>query len=193
MVAFERALANDFGIETDVRDFHGQVVIAHDPVVSECVLLQDLLAMMSPDKRHLTLALNIKADGLQHVIKQALDSCNISNYFLFDMSVPDAVRSMKHGLSVFTRESDVEPVPAFYSRASGVWLDGFDEMWFGPADIFKHLKAGKSVCVVSPELHSRPERSCWESLKSAGVHKEAGMMLCTDKPEEARRFFYGAD
>lgn len=193
MVAFERAIANDFGIETDVRDFHGQAVIAHDPVVSECVLLQDLLAMMAPDKRHLTLALNIKADGLQSLIKRELEAFEISNYFLFDMSVPDAIRSIKHGLSVFTRESDVEPVPAFYPRASGVWLDGFYDMWFGPADIFKHLKAGKSVCVVSPELHGRTERSCWESLKSESIHKEAGMMLCTDKPEEARKFFYGQD
>jgi glycerophosphoryl diester phosphodiesterase len=30
LVAFERALENGFGIETDFRDFNGSLVISHD-------------------------------------------------------------------------------------------------------------------------------------------------------------------
>jgi hypothetical protein len=107
------------------------------------------------------------------------------------MSVPDAMRSLSAGLRIFTRHSDVEPAPVLYAEAAGVWLDGFHSTWFGPAEIAAHLRAGKQVCLVSPELHRRDHLVFWESLKSAPISASDDVMLCTDFPEPARAFFHG--
>jgi hypothetical protein len=38
LAAFERALQNGFGIETDFRDHNGKVVISHDPVTADSIV-----------------------------------------------------------------------------------------------------------------------------------------------------------
>ena len=140
--------------------------------------------------RRLPLALNIKADGLQSLLQLALARYKIENYFLFDMSVPDAMYSLKQNLRVFTRHSDVEPIPAFYTQAAGVWMDVFfDETWFKPSVIADHLQAGKQVCLVSPELHKRPHIPFWEHLRAHPVHHSDQLILCSDLPETAAEFF----
>ncbi len=52
-----------------------------------------------------------------------------------------------------------------------------------------HLKNGKKVCIVSPELHNRDYINLWEILKTSGLQKVDGLILCTDKPVEATNFF----
>jgi hypothetical protein len=52
-----------------------------------------------------------------------------------------------------------------------------------------HLRAGKEVCLVSPELHGRPHEPMWEMVRAAGLDRDAGIMLCTDLPDRARSFF----
>jgi hypothetical protein len=143
--------------------------------------------------RTLPLAINIKADGLQGLLKDAFGRHRIENYFLFDMSVPDAIYSIKIGLRVFTRHSDVEPVPAFYPQAVGVWMDAFyDGSWLTAAAIAAHLADGKQVCLVSPELHRRAHLAFWASLKSSSVAQDDRLILCTDLPEDAAHFFFHA-
>ena len=194
--AFERSFALGFGTETDFRDYQGDLIVAHDPPDRACVnppklmpaeLCFRLLAQHGP---HLPLAINVKADGLQQLIHTLLQKYHIENYFLFDMSVPDAVRSLKAGLRCFTRQSDLEPEPAFYSLAHGVWMDSFEKNWITLASIQRHLNAGKEVCLVSPELHSRDHLPYWVMLRETpDVIKHPRLMLCTDLPEDAVAFF----
>lgn len=102
--AFQRALKNGFGIETDIRDCCGEVVISHDLPVSNCMDLDYFLAMCSL-KPDLVLALNVKADGLQNKV---LNSDIRNSHFFFDMSVPDMLGYKQHGLKFYTRYSDIE-------------------------------------------------------------------------------------
>ncbi len=190
MAAFERSFSLGFGTETDFRDSLNRLVIAHDlpgPSAEPADLCFECLAKHD---RRLPLAINIKSDGLQALLKASLDRYGISNYFLFDMSVPDAIVSLRFGLRVYTRHSDVERVPAFYEQATGVWMDAFyDDSWLIPSAIEAHLSVGKKVCLVSPELHKRPYLEFWERLRSSRVCADDRLTLCTDIPETAVSFF----
>jgi hypothetical protein len=186
--AFRRALQAGYGIETDLRDRAGEVVISHDPALPGPIMTFDRFLDLYLDcAAEGVLALNIKADGLQVAVRASLSARQIERAFVFDMAVPDALGYLDHGLTTFTRHSEVEPEPAFYSRADGVWLDCFEEDWVDADTILSHRRAGKALAIVSPELHRRPHLFMWERLK--GVASDPDIMLCTDLPDEADRFF----
>jgi len=187
--AFKRSFHLGFGTETDIRDYDGRLVISHDPANSDSLLAElffEIHATMDPA---LPLALNVKADGLQKWVRRLFDRYRPSNAFVFDMAVPDARGYLSEGVPCFTRHSELEPVPAFYDQAAGVWLDGFGSDWFMETEdvISRHLEAGKRVCIVSPELHNRPHAACWGKLAGMRCSRDPRLMLCTDFPEEARR------
>ena len=190
-VAFTRSFSKGFGTETDFRDRMGELVIAHDLPGSHSLSAEVFWGIFGSHDPSLPLAVNIKADGLQGLLKAAFARYQVENYFLFDMSVPDAIFSIKSGLRVFTRHSDVEPVPAFYSQAAGVWMDAFfDESWITPEAIGHHIREGKQVCLVSPELHKRSHLAFWERLRAHPVHRDERLILCSDLPEDAAAFFH---
>jgi hypothetical protein len=190
LAAFERSFASDFGTETDFRDLNGELVISHDPARSGAPTAAELLGLLARMNPLLPLAINIKADGLQRLLSAGLQSAGIENYFLFDMSVPDAIQSLKAGLRVYTRHSDIEPVPVLYAESAGVWLDAFfDTGWITPARINEHLGRGKPVCLVSPELHGHGHLGLWRQLAESTLSDSTLLTLCTDLPSQARQFF----
>ena len=182
--AFERAFDSGFGVETDLRDIKGEIVISHNMPRGNEMSFEDLLKLL--DGRALTLALNIKADGMADEIKRLLEKYNVSNYFTFDMSIPEMVYQHKTGLNVFTGLSDIVPLPVMYEQAKGVWLDCFNSDWFGEVEIQNILNQDKKVCIVSPDLHKREYKSVWEKYRNV-----KGIMLCTDYPKEAEVYFNG--
>lgn len=184
--AFERALAAGFGLELDVRDQDGRLVVSHDPPVGNTLELAALLAAYERFGRPGPLAVNVKSDGLQPALAALLESLEPHQYFVFDMSVPDTLGYLRAGLPVFTRHSEYEPQPALLDRAAGVWMDCFERDWIDAAAIRRHTAAGRAVALVSPELHRRPHRDAWAAWRPADG---PGVLLCTDFPEEARAFF----
>ncbi|HEX8913960.1 MAG TPA: hypothetical protein VF796_16545, partial [Humisphaera sp.] len=195
--AFRRSFALGFGTETDVRDAAGTLVISHDPPAGGEMTLDALLALRAEyagPGRPLPLALNVKSDGLYPQLKAALDRHAVppGAHFVFDMSVPDALGYLRHGVRAFTRQSEYEPDPAFYDRAAGVWVDCFHGDWVDAATIARHLDAGKQVCLVSPDLHKRPAADEWARLAAMPVAARAGVMICTDDPEGAAAAFAAA-
>lgn len=188
--AFERSFQLGFGTETDLRDFDRRLVVSHDMPDDGAMPVAALLDLHKRYDSALPLALNIKADGLQRVLTGLLAQHRPSDVFVFDMSIPDTLQWLNVGVPVFARHSDVEPQPALYAQASGVWLDSFGPDWWTADDIRRHLDAGKRVCIVSPELHMRDHRPAWEVLASAkDVIQHALVMICTDIPEQAREVF----
>lgn len=141
------------------------------------------------------LALNIKGDGLASVLKEKLDELQITEYFCFDMSVPDTLQYLASKVTFYCRCSDLEPfVPLSRDRA-GIWFDALME---GNADIeqaIEALKRGEESCLVSPELHGRPYVSVWKDWKNR-LEKETENILtdlavCTDFPDDFDAFFNG--
>ncbi len=182
LLAFRQTIAGGYGTETDVRDYLGRLVVSHDPVHDDTTPWDDLLALF--DRSGLPLAVNVKADGLAPLLIDAFATREIS-WFAFDMSGPETVRYARAGLPFYTRHSDIETSPILYSEATGVWLDAFQSEWFDRRVIERHRDAGKSVCIVSPELHGREHRRLWEALYGL----VGDITLCTDLPEEAERAF----
>jgi hypothetical protein len=189
-VAFENSFELGFGTETDLRDYMGEIVISHDIANSKSISLIELLTIYNKyDKKNLPLALNIKADGLQHKLKSALHGFEVENYFVFDMSLPDTINYINEEIHFFSRQSEYELKPAFYKECNGIWLDAFNDDWYSMDLIEEHIKNGKYVAIVSPDLHKRSVIYLWKKLKSHKIHEIPGVILCTDILEEAIIFF----
>jgi hypothetical protein len=184
-IAFKRSFDLGFGTETDVRDCVGRLVISHDMPVGNELDLGDFLRIYG--KRKLPLAINIKSDGLVAPLKQAMQAAGISDWFVFDMSIPDMRSYLKAEVPVFARMSEVEKEPAWIDEVSGIWLDGFSDIWYDTNFIDRLLNKGLRVCIVSPELHGREHEAFWSKLSV--LSGRYGLMLCTDFPEQARDFF----
>lgn len=192
-VAFHRSFDLGFGTETDVRDRGGELVISHDPPRGGEMTLDEMLDILGD--RDLPMAMNVKADGLADAVKAAFAKRpHLTRWFLFDMSVPDMVQQFKRANPVFARLSEYEPtVPdRILSQSVGVWLDGFDGEWWTPALIDDLTQRGKTVCVVSPDLHKRDPAACWADLAAHPFARPGLVLVCTDRPEEARTVFGGS-
>lgn len=195
--AMRRAFDAGLGVETDVRDCDGTLVISHDmprrlsnrPLFS----FDDFLALYTSGGSRPTLALNIKADGLAAPIKAALTKHGITEYFVFDMSVPDTQAYLGVGLNVFTRWSEFETGSKLDNSATGIWLDAFEDPFVSPQSILEVVRGGKRVAIVSPELHNKLHLDAWRAWHCILTELPSGdlerVSLCTDLPNDAKRFF----
>jgi hypothetical protein len=173
-----------------VRDFDGQLVISHDLPDHTCITLDSFLVLYTKYASRPTLALNIKADGLQASLLNCLNLFGIENYFIFDMAVPDGLNYIRLGMNTYSRQSEYEAIPSYYEKANGLWLDEFHGHWISDEIIKQHMDNGKDVCIVSPELHKRSHELEWRHYRD--LEKSIGkdrLMLCTDFPEQAKEFF----
>jgi hypothetical protein len=186
--AFRRALENGFGIETDFRDCAGKLVISHNPPRGDEMLAEDFFNFYTKYNSNVYLALNIKADGLQLEMKQLIDSYHITNYFVFDMSVCDTIGYINTGLNVFSRKSEFEHTIVFPDECKGIWYDMFDSKYYNAGEALNYFFHQKQVCLVSPELHGNEYLPMWQKYKEL---QNDNVMLCTDKPIEANRYFNG--
>lgn len=183
--AFERSFKAGFGVETDIRDCKGKIVISHDMPLGNEILLEEFLELLGPNL--LPIAFNIKADGLASQVKVILQRVENLNFFVFDMSVPDTRLYLKEEIPIFSRMSEVESQPVWINRAQGIWLDSFSDVWYNIELIVSLLEQNKKVCIVSSELHSKDPQGLWEMLLP--IASCPSLMLCTDYPEKAQIFF----
>src|SRR3954454_21586906 len=86
--ALRAALEAGWGLETDIRDSNCEIVIAHDPASTDCLRLKELFEAYDELGSTACLALNIKSCGLANRLVSLLAQFRITNYFVFDMSLP---------------------------------------------------------------------------------------------------------
>lgn len=201
VTAFIKALEAGFGIETDIRDLNGTLVIAHDmPTLEQqpLTVAQFFELYNQYATQHAIppmLALNIKCDGLAKPLAQLLKHYNIHRYFVFDMSIPDTLQYIREGFTTFTRWSDIEPEPLLVNDCAGIWIDAFYSDWLTfPLKLPEPIQTNKTFCFVSSELHRRNQyQQTWLQWKTAlNNHPTIStehLFLCTDFPMEAFTFF----
>lgn len=189
LAAFCKAFDLGFGIELDIRDYKGKIVVEHDIPHNNNHELFFEHVLEKLQKRDLPLAINIKSDGLLNLLSTLLKKHDIKNYFTFDMSLPEMNRYVNSELAVFSGKSELQIIPPFFEKASGIWLDSFTGDWYGPQLIANLIEKRKKVCVVSDELHNRPPDWQWKMLKEHNLHQCNEVSLCTDWPEKARNYF----
>lgn len=191
--ALRRALNEGFGIETDLRDLNGRVVISHDPPQGSPPpsTLEWLLEQVASSPSAGKVGLNIKSDGLSSMIESKLEAIELEaeRFFVFDMSIPDCLSYLNGALPVYSRISDYEPVPTFLDRAQGVWVDNFSGSFQQVKCARELIGQGVRVAVVSPELHRRNHESLWNEIDEEGLHLSPLFELCTDFPMEAANRF----
>jgi len=187
-VAFVRSFDDGFGTETDLRDICGKIVISHDMPNGDEITFEQVLQIM--DGRNLPLALNIKADGQAIAIQELLRKYNHTNYFTFDMSIPDMVVQIATGLNVFTGQSDLIEQPILLDKCGGVWLDAFNSDWYDAGRLDEIVAKSGRVCIVSADLHKRDTTYQWKEIKKSKSFNGDNLMLCTDKPLLAKEYFY---
>jgi len=182
-IAFRRSFENGFGVETDIRDCGRELVISHDMPDGSQIKLDEFFEIYNSYQSKTCLALNIKSDGLQKKLFDAINKFHIKNYFVFDMSVPDSIGYLNQGFSCFTRQSEYENLP-LYEKSQGVWMDCFESDWIKKDDVMKHLNNQKKVCIVSSELHKRDHSLAWQKYIEYGFADNQHFMICTDYPDK---------
>lgn len=194
------ALDQGFGLETDIRDDRGRLVISHDCPMGDEPDVDAFLACYRDRRSTQMLALNVKSCGLQQLVVDALGRHSIpqEHYFLFDMAPPDALGYLERSMPCYTRQSEIEGDPAFVDQAAGIWLDCFFRDWIDKDVIRSHDRAGRRVALVSPELHGRDKDAAWAMWRHVvALFREEGrsdrLMICTDYPAEAKAYFDAED
>lgn len=187
--AFRKAFENGHGVETDVRDNRGQLVVSHDVPSSSSMTWDYFLQIYKSYPQAGTLAINIKSDSLQLLLKESLEKHSVEKYFVFDMSIPDTLGYFKGGFRVFSRVSEYESLESpLINLSQGVWLDIFLTNWADESVVKTLIAQKKKVAVVSPELHRRSDYlEYWSRFKA--LRESNSLLLCTDFPEDAVRFF----
>lgn len=191
--AYYRALEAGMGVVVPVRDHDGQLVISHGPASDQSISFDEFLAERPiwPGNAPV-IAIAVCATGLSPMLHSSLLKADGLTPFLFGMSVSDMAAYLDGQLPVYVRQSEHEPQPPFYEFAEGVWLDSFERDWFDERLIIRHLRAGKFVSIVSPEINGREHEPMWEviaKLQMALGELATSLQLCTDRPLDAREYF----
>lgn len=182
--ALKRAAILGYGLETDIRDRDGQLVISHDPPSSDSpsIVALDFQEFKAP------LALNVKADGLVPLLLEQMSSGRISgDFFFFDMSIPEEMRYAREGLPFASRLSESETRIA--EKSNWLWLDGFlGNGYLDGLEQIIELAGDRRIAVVSPELHGRDHDQSWPNVAALmSIHPT--LHLCTDYPEMFSQMF----
>lgn len=149
-----KTVPESMGIELDLRDQGGALILHHDPF-STGILFEDLLKAY----RHAFIILNIKSEGIEEKVLELLAKYKIKHYFFLDVSFPALIKLWRAGeKNIAVRFSEYEPIEqclALKDKVSWVWVDCFNEC---PLDkqAFEILREHFKICLVSPELQKYP-------------------------------------
>lgn len=189
LVAFQRAIEMGVGIETDIRDFCGRLVVSHDIPSTSSLDLIATLNEIAPEciLNQLPICLNIKSDGMAYLLEEILSQYKGLDYYVFDASIPELIKYQKMGIPFLHRLSEYEDVTTLLETSAGIWLDQFKAEPLDEVALTKVLSYSKKTFIVSPELHGHEYHKLWNSLLNISTMEE--IYLCTDAVEEALRLF----
>jgi glycerophosphoryl diester phosphodiesterase len=183
--ALSRAANFGFGIETDIRDNLGKIVISHDPVEKFELTLKQVLEF----RVNGPVALNVKSDGLAPLLRILLEDTKPAfNYFFFDMSTPEFQNYTKHELKVAWRLSEFDTFSGHTPRI--VWLDSLNSDWYKSNSDWLDKHNDCEVIIVSPELHKRSHVESWNWIADK-MNQHDNLSICTDMPLEFLKFWQG--
>ena len=191
--ALNRAIDEGFGIETDLRDFDGNIIISHDPPRSSRmpISFEGLLKQINSSPNMGRIALNIKSDGLSAMIESLIASHSLdpNRFFVFDMSIPDSLSYLKGSIPAYSRISEYEQSAPFPQQSKGVWVDNFNGHFPQVQWATDLVEKGIRAAVVSSELHQRDHSDLWNKIFETGLYLNPLFELCTDFPIEAAKRF----
>lgn len=167
------------GVEIDLRDFNGRLVLQHDPF-KDGEDFDDYLRHF----RHQLVILNIKSERIEWKVLESIKRHKVRNYFFLDSSFPMIRQLVDAGeRRIAVRFSEFEPVESALALAGAidwVWVDCFTHMPLDP-DSYIRLKENFRLCAVSPELQGRPVDTIPEYAESLRPFPVDA--VCTKRPD----------
>jgi hypothetical protein len=183
-----------YGIEIDVRNHGGDLLVIHDPFSTDAIEFSEWLLAYN----HKFLIVNVKEEGLEPKILSLMSQNKITNFFILDESIPYIRKYALKGISNFAlRVSEFESIETalalnFHLKKYGkcvdwIWMDTFTGIPMPLESIKKLQNSGFKICQVSPELHHIDEPKSWESrildFQSKNNLIVAPDMVCTKRPD----------
>ena len=186
------------GVEIDLRN-HGQdILVTHDPFVTDAVTLEEWLQHY----RHKFLIANVKEEGMEDRLTALFKKHSIDDFFILDESFPFIRKYALLGLSQFAvRVSEFEdhhtPINlANYLKKQNrtvkwIWVDTFTGEPIPLEQAIALRAAGFKLCFVSPELHHIADPNSWQkrvedfigklqATKTAAIWPD---MVCSKLPD----------
>jgi len=177
-----RNTSSEYGVEIDVRTDCKELILSHDPLMNGCKF-KDWLKYYS----HKFIILNVKEEGLEPNILNALSQYGIDKFFFLDQTFPILLRTAMAGerrcaVRISEYES-IETVIAMSGYIDWVWVDVFNKLPIGK-DEWKKLKSlGLKLCIVSPELVGRTGKMHINKLQIELKEKKIKLdAVCTKNP-----------
>lgn len=186
-------LREGWGVEIDIRrDQRGLLYISHDPVTDGTVSSAGSYFSAIRDHGRVRSAINVKELGYEAELARFFrQQAVLDQTFVFDMELLEvevgasshAFRQADPDIGIAARVSDRgEPVERALrvTEARFIWLDEFDSLWVSGRDIERLVGSGRTVFVISPEIHGfslEIARERWKQFNAWGVHG-----ICTDYP-----------
>lgn len=168
-----------YGIEVDLRDSNGKIIVTHDPF-TDGIEFEKFLQ----NYKHKFIILNIKSEGIEYEIRNILQKYNIRDYFFLDSSFPMIYKLANNGeKNIAIRLSEFENIQTVLNMAGlvkWVWIDCFTKLVLNK-EINKLLKLHNfNICLVSPELHNKNRTSEIEIYKKYIIDNNIYLdMICT--------------
>lgn len=185
VTSFKEASKAGFGIELDVRDFMGELVVSHDVPVGKPPSFRHVLEELKCVNFSGHLAINVKSDGLISLLAD-LELLSEFKHFFFDMTIPELRHYKSADMKFAVRVSELEDI-SVSRRLLGAdpifWLDSFYSDWWLDLDWDQMFDVGETVFVVSPELHGRKPQVVWGKVVS-WILEGRNVGICTDFPEK---------
>ena len=169
------AVQSRYGIEFDVREGPcKKLIVTHDPWTIGPTLDEFLQHC-----RHAFYIVNIKCEGIEHVVLEQLYIHRIQNFFLLDCSFPMIHKLATMGenrLAVRISEyEDMNTAKRMKGRVEWIWMDAFQHLLYDDKYCEELHKLGYKICLVSPELQRQPHK-LQQYKEQVGKHID---MVCT--------------
>jgi hypothetical protein len=170
------AVPSSLGIEFDVREGPSYTcVVTHDPWTDG----PDLDTFLSKCN-HAFYIVNIKCEGIEHLVLELLRKYKIVNFFLLDCSFPMIrLLSALGERRTAIRLSEFEQFEMMAGIADWVWVDVFHRLPIDRSMCDQLHELGYKICLVSPELQKQSEKL--EEYKNRIY--DCIDMICTKRPE----------
>ena len=146
------------GIEFDIRDSAGEIIVQHDPFKSGQPF-KEFVRYCPPSKFYIV---NVKSEGIETDAVRILEEAGCRDFFLLDCSIPSIVRLGRTGerrlAARFSEFESIETVERLAPFISWVWIDVFTCLPISRDLIDRVHRMGLRTCLVSPELQAQPDK-----------------------------------
>jgi hypothetical protein len=143
-----------YGVEIDVREYRGRLILQHEPFVTG-----EKLEVFLKKFNHKFIIFNVKSERIEFKILHYVKKYKLKKYFFLDSSFPmiKNLINLKEK-NIACRVSDEEDIKtALNLKQKVIWIWFETQFPFKKSyPILKKLKKNNfKICIVSPDLHKK--------------------------------------